>query len=75
MSASDWDSLRRNVRNLENDLDQGISSYSKLANQLATGYYSSQSSSALQSSTEDARRLEMMIADMLGKVVNHSLSA
>ena len=68
MLTSDWDTLRRGVRNLENELDQGISNYSKLATQLATSYYSSQSSTVLQSSREDARRLEVSIGDMLDKV-------
>lgn len=56
------------MRNTENELDQRISSYSKLASQLSTGYYSAQASSALRSSTEDARAMEGEISDMLDTV-------
>jgi hypothetical protein len=67
-AGGDWDTLRHAVRNLENELDQKISSYSKLANQLSTGYYSSQASSSLQSSREDGTRLEREISEMLEQV-------
>lgn len=67
-TMSDWDNLRRSVRNTENELDQRISSLSKLASQLSTGYYSSQSSASLTSSREDARRLGTEISEMLEKV-------
>jgi Golgi SNAP receptor complex protein 1 len=69
---SEWDSLRKTVRNLENELDQSISSYSKLATQLSTAYYSSQNSSQLSGSREDARRLELSIVEMLEKVSKQS---
>jgi len=68
MSGAEWDTLRRNVRNTENELDQRISSYSKLASQLSTAYYSSQASSSVQSSREDARVMEREIQDMLDDV-------
>ena len=68
MAATDWDSLRRNVRNLENELDQRISSYSKLATQLSTAYYSSQVSSTLSAGRADANKLELEISEMLEKV-------
>lgn len=68
MANQDWDGVRRSVRNLENELDQKISSYSKLSNQLSTAYYSSQTSSSLASSRQDARTLEMEIAESLDKV-------
>lgn len=68
MTSTEWDTLRRNVRNTENELDQRISSYSKLASQLSTGYYSSQASSALKSSAEDARVMENEINEMLESV-------
>lgn len=68
MTSAEWDTLRRSVRNTENELDQRISSYSKLASQLSTGYYSAQASSALQSSTEDARAMEGEISEMLESV-------
>lgn len=68
MTSTEWDTLRRNVRNIENELDQRISSYSKLASQLSTGYYSAQASSALKSSTEDARAMEGEISEMLESV-------
>lgn len=68
MSSAEWDTLRRNVRNTENELDQRISSYSKLASQLSTGYYSSQASSTLKDSREDARKMEGDIKEMLESV-------
>ena len=71
--SADWDALRRSVRNLENELDQRISAYSKHANQLSTGYYASSSSSKatdaqMASSSEEGRQLESEINDMLEKV-------
>ncbi|KAK9896403.1 28 kda golgi snare protein [Cystobasidium minutum MCA 4210] len=77
MTSTEWDTLRRNVRNTENELDQRISSYSKLASQLSTGYYSAQASSALKSSTDDARAMESEISEMLeslGKLVDEMTS-
>lgn len=68
MAAPDWDSLRRSVRNLENDLNQRISDYAKLANQLSTAYYSSQLSSSVTGSRADAQQLEQDISEMLDKV-------
>ena len=71
-SSADWDSLRRSVRNLENELDQRISAYSKHANQLSTGYYASSNSKATEaqmaSSSEEGRQLESEINEMLDKV-------
>lgn len=72
MTSTEWDTLRRNVRNTENELDQRISSYSKLASQLSTGYYSAQASSALKSSTDDARAMESEISEMLESVGDFS---
>ena len=69
MAASEsWESLRRQTRTQANQLEQALTSYSKLAAQASTSYASSGKVSLTGSETEVSKSLEEELSSGLTKV-------